>query len=73
MNLKKIQKLIGQKIPVLEIPAEVEIAETPFEENQLMLREIDTQRKKDDPEFAGAFQEKKGRKPQPYVSQRRPR
>ncbi len=72
-HLKKIQKLIGQKIPLLEIPAEVEIAETPTEENQLMLREIDTQRKRDDPEFMGAFQEKKGRKPQPYVSQRRKR
>lgn len=72
-HLKKIQKLIGQKIPVMEIPAEVEIAETPNEENQLMLREIDGQRKKDDPEFAGAFQDKKGRKPQPFLSQRRKR
>ena len=72
-HLKKIQKLIGQKIPVEEIPAEVEITETPFEESQLMLREIDTQRKKEDPEFTGAFQEKKGRKPQTYFSQRRPR
>ncbi|CAN5604843.1 DEAD/DEAH box helicase [soil metagenome] len=72
-HLKKIQKLIGQKIPVAEIPAEVEIAETPNEENQLMLREIDGQRKKDDPEFMGAFQDKKGRKPLPFLSQRRKR
>lgn len=61
-HLKKIQKLIGQKIPVLPIPAEVEIAETPYEENQVMLRDIDSQRKKEDPEFKGAFQEKKWRK-----------
>jgi ATP-dependent RNA helicase RhlE len=59
-HLKKIQKLIGQKIPASEIPPEVEIAETPFEENQMMLRDIDAQRKKDDPEFMGAFQVKKG-------------
>jgi ATP-dependent RNA helicase RhlE len=58
-HLIKIQKLIGQKIPVKDIPAEVEIAETPFEEKQMQLREIDNQRKKDDPEFTGAFQEKK--------------
>ena len=58
-HLKKIQKLIGQKIPVMEIPPEVEIAETPYEENQLMLRDIDMQRKKENPEFQGAFQEKK--------------
>jgi ATP-dependent RNA helicase RhlE len=59
-HLKKIQKLIGQKIPVAELPAGLEISETPFEENQLMLREIDMQRQKEDPEFKGAFHEKKG-------------
>jgi ATP-dependent RNA helicase RhlE len=58
-HLKKIQKLIGQKIPVAQIPAEVEISETPPEEKQEMLREIDMQRKKDDPEYQGAFHEKK--------------
>jgi len=61
-HLKKIQKLIGQKIPVFELPDEIEIPETPFEENQEMLREIDTQRKKENPEFKGAFHEKKWRK-----------
>ncbi len=56
---KKIEKLIGQKIPVKPLPEEVEIEETPFEEKQMMLREIDSQRKKEDPEYQGAFQEKK--------------
>jgi len=56
---KKIEKLIGQKIPVKELPEEVEVEETPFEENQNILREIDSQRKKDDPDYQGAFQEKK--------------
>ncbi len=58
-HLKKIQKLIGQKIPVEEIPVEVEIVETPYEEKQEILREIDMQRRKEDPEFKGAFHEKK--------------
>ncbi|MBP6334842.1 MAG: DEAD/DEAH box helicase [Bacteroidia bacterium] len=56
---KKIQKLIGQKIQVEVIPTNVEITETPYEESQTMLREIDMQRKKDDPEYHGAFHEKK--------------
>ena len=58
-HLKKIQKLIGQKIPIEEIPIAVEITETPYEENQDILREIDMQRRKDDPEYQGAFHEKK--------------
>jgi len=70
-HLKKIQKLIGQKIPVAQIPADVEIGETPVEENQVMLREIDSQRKKEDPEFKGAFQEKKWKKTHPHKSQKR--
>ncbi len=58
-RLNKIQKLIGQKIPVALLPDTVEISETPFEEQQLMLREIDMQKRKEDPEFKGAFHEKK--------------
>ena len=58
-HLKKIEKLIKQRIPVLEIPVEVNIEPTPYEEEQIMRREVDAQRKKDDPEFQGAFHEKK--------------
>jgi ATP-dependent RNA helicase RhlE len=58
-HMKKIQKLIGQKIPVEELPKQVQIEETPAEEKQEMLREIDHQRRKEDPEFQGAFHEKK--------------
>ncbi len=58
-HVKKIQKLIGQKIRVDELPPEVIIEETPFEEKQVMLKEIDSQRKKEDPNYQGAFQEKK--------------
>ena len=58
-HLKKIQKLIGQKIPVAELPKEVEIVATPYEEQQLILREIDMQRLREDPDYQGAFHEKK--------------
>lgn len=58
-HFKKIQKLIGQKVPVEELPADVEVVETPYEENQMILREIDMQRRKVDPTYQGAFHEKK--------------
>ncbi len=58
-HLKKIEKLIRMKIPVVAIPEEVVVCETNFEERQLQLKEIDRQRKIDDPEFKGAFHSKK--------------
>jgi ATP-dependent RNA helicase RhlE len=60
-HLKKIEKLIRMEIRVEEIPEEVEIVETDFEEKQKQLREIDRQRKIDDPTYQGAFHEKKKR------------
>ncbi len=58
-NLKLIEKLIKQKIPVKEIPEEVFIEKTPYDEKQMIDREIDVQKRKDDPDFKGAFHEKK--------------
>jgi ATP-dependent RNA helicase RhlE len=55
----KIQKLIKQTIPVEPMPAEVFIEETPYEERQDQNREIDLQKRKEDPDFKGAFHEKK--------------
>src|SRR5690606_2810522 len=57
--LHKIEKLIRQKIPVKEIPEDVFIEKTGYEERQIIAREIDNQKKKEDPEFKGAFHEKK--------------
>lgn len=57
--LKKIEKLIRQSIPKADIPETVFIEETPYEERQAMAREIDMQKRKDNPEFKGAFHEKK--------------
>ncbi|WP_035727208.1 DEAD/DEAH box helicase [Eisenibacter elegans] len=58
-HIQKIEKLIKTKIPVAQLPAAVEVYPTPFAERQAMLREIDNQRKREDPAFQGAFHEKK--------------
>lgn len=55
----KIEKLIRQKIHEEEIPQSVFIEETPFDERQAMAREIDAQKRKENPDFKGAFHEKK--------------
>jgi len=57
--VSKIEKLIRQSIPVKELPESVFIEKTGFEERQAIAREIDNQKKKDDPDFRGAFHEKK--------------
>jgi len=61
-HLKHIEKMIRMTIPVAVIPEEVEISDTAFEERQKQKREVDRQRKIDNPEFKGAFHQKK-RKP----------
>nr|MBP6410038.1 DEAD/DEAH box helicase [Pseudarcicella sp.] len=58
-HIKKIEKIINQKIPLLALPDDLRIEETPFLESQAMLKVIDDQRKKEDPDFQGAFHEKK--------------
>ena len=58
-HVEKIEKIIKMKVPRKPIPDAVPPAETPFEEQQDMLREVDEQRKKEDPTFKGAFHEKK--------------
>ena len=57
--LRKIEKLIRQTVPVTNMPADVFIEETPYEERQDQNREIDQQKRREDPEFKGAFHEKK--------------
>lgn len=58
-HLTNIQKIIRQTIPVFEIPDEVKIEKTEPEEKQNQLREIDRQKRLENPEFKGAFHEKK--------------
>ncbi|MCF8285007.1 MAG: DEAD/DEAH box helicase [Sphingobacteriales bacterium] len=58
-HLTKIEKLIRQKINELEVPTNLYVKETPFTEAQAMAKEIDMQKRKDNPDFKGAFHEKK--------------
>lgn len=58
-HIAKIEKMIRMEIPRAELPEELEIAKTPVDERQMMLREIDNQKRKEDPTFLGAFHEKK--------------
>jgi ATP-dependent RNA helicase RhlE len=55
----QIERKIRMTVPNLEMPESIVIAETPYEENQTMELEIDNQRKREDPDFKGAFHEKK--------------
>jgi ATP-dependent RNA helicase RhlE len=57
--IHKIEQLIRQQIPVINIPEKVFIEETPYEEKQAIDKEIDDQKRKADPDFKGAFHEKK--------------
>ena len=57
--VNKIEKLIRQQIPVLEVPDEVVIEKTNYEEQQAIAKEIDLQKRKENPDFKGAFHEKK--------------
>lgn len=57
--LRKIEKLIKQSILVSAIPDDVFVEATPYEERQDQAKEIDMQKRKDDPDFKGAFHEKK--------------
>lgn len=56
---KKIEELIRMDVPPQEIPQDVEVTETDFDERQQQLREIDRQRKIDDPTYQGAFHQRK--------------
>ena len=61
LHIKKIQKLIRVQIPKYSLPPEVDQPETTKEEKIRIDREIDHFRRKEDPDFKGAFHEKKFR------------
>ncbi|MBC7915235.1 MAG: DEAD/DEAH box helicase [Pyrinomonadaceae bacterium] len=65
--IHKIEKLIRQQIAVKNIPEGVFLEETPYEERQSIAREIDNQKRKENPDFKGAFHEKKNAK---YIEQK---
>ena len=59
IHLERIEKMIRTGIPVAMVPENLIVQETPYEESQEMLKKLDNQRKKADPEFQGAFHVKK--------------
>lgn len=58
-HIAKIEKIIRMEIPREQLPAEVKVETTSFAEKQDFAREIDNQKRREDPEFKGAFHEKK--------------
>ncbi len=61
-HVEKIEKLIREKIQVKDLPVEVFVEKTSFEEKQEINKAIDDQKRRDDPTFKGAFHEKKDAK-----------
>jgi len=59
-HIRNIEKLIRMEIPRQQLP-DITVAPTSFQEKQDMLREIDAQRRREDPDFKGAFHEKRKR------------
>ena len=60
-HINRIQQLMNQTIKVTPIPEEVPLPDTGKMERIDQEREIDIQKRRDDPEFKGAFHEKKKR------------
>ncbi len=58
-NIIKIEELIRMKIPVRQLPKEVTVEATLKEEQKEIDMEIDRQKRIEDPDFKGAFHEKK--------------
>lgn len=64
----KIEQLIRFKIPVELVEEELVVEQTPFSERQAMAREIDAQKKREDPNYKGAFHESKYKNSRPAPS-----
>src|SRR5699024_5980771 len=60
-HLKRIEALIRQKIPQKTLPKEVFVEKTPYREQQEIAREVDKQKRREDPNYRGAFHEKNDR------------
>ncbi len=74
-HLRKIEKIVGKPIDQKSFSEELVSEEMSFEEKQSMNREIDFQRRKEDPNYKGAFHEKKRKstKQKPTQAKRRKR
>jgi len=61
MHIQEIEKVISEKISEKSIPGDVEIAQTDKEEEKQIALEIDKIKRAKNPDFKGAFHEKKRR------------
>ncbi|MDB4694753.1 helicase-related protein, partial [Flavobacteriales bacterium] len=57
--LERIEALVGEPLEEIEAPESLESFETPRHERQMQAREIDREMRKRDPNYRGAFHEKK--------------
>lgn len=64
-HVRKIEKLIQQVIPIIPIDELLISNDLPYEEKQAMAKELDHQKRKENPDFKGAFHEKKHNYDQP--------
>ena len=69
-HIGKIEQLIQQNIKQYPLPSSVTVEKTPFVEEQEMNRAIDHQKRQDNPDFKGAFHEKKAKQ---HKSQQAPK
>ena len=60
--LQRIEGLLGTMLPISPLPEDISVEPTPKWEAQAMARAVDREKRKADPNFKGAFHEKK-RKP----------
>jgi ATP-dependent RNA helicase RhlE len=72
-HIKKIEKLIGQKIERLDLPKFIEVFPSTKNELKDIEMEIDIQKKKEDPNYQGAFHKKKRFLPKESKKKRPPK
>jgi ATP-dependent RNA helicase RhlE len=61
LHIPKIEGIIRETIPVKPLPKEVTVTPTPKEEQQQINKAIDDMKRRENPEFKGAFHDKKER------------
>lgn len=59
LHVAKIEELIRTRIKVLPVPEDIEITATPRDEQQQIEMDIDLFKRRENPDFKGAFHEKK--------------
>lgn len=72
IHLKEIEKIISAKIEERPLPKEIDIPKTSPEESQEIAMEIDSIKRSADPDFKGAFHEKKSRPKTQPVRNKKP-